>query len=243
MLPEKPWKPESVLLLGSAIFVCLVAGMLVLTGLGRWLPGVDKAGLSFVAFVVGAISFQGASLVWIHIFLRSHEVGWREAFGFSLARAGRVLGLAGLALVVSVPATMLLGKAASALLIHLGITPGLQVAVKLLQNHPPVEQLVVYGLGAIVLAPVAEEMLFRGILYPTLKQSGHRQLAMWATSLLFASSHANLMAFVPLSFLALVLTWLYEKTGNLLTPMLVHVLFNGVNFTLLVAQPHWLKMD
>ncbi len=243
MLPDKPWKPEAVLLLGSAIFLGLVTGMLVLVSAGHWMPQLKLADTSFFHFVVGAASFQGASLVWIHFFLRHHQTGWREAFGFSAAQAGRLLGLTVLGLLVSLPATLVLGKVAEAVLIHLGITPGLQAPVKLLQAHPPPEQLLVYGLGAVGLAPIAEEMLFRGILYPTLKQSGHRQLALWATALLFASSHANLMAFLPLTFLALVLTWLYERTGNLLAPILAHVLFNAVNFTLLVIQPSWLKMS
>jgi uncharacterized protein len=243
ILPDKPWKPEWVLLLGGAIFLSLVAGLLVVAGLGHWFPDLTQPHSGFVQFVVGAIFFQGAALLWIHLFLRAHGVGWREAFGFSLARAGRVAGWTALALVVSAPLTMLLGKLAEAVLIHLGLTPGLQLPVKLLLDRPSPSQAIVFGCGAVLLVPVAEEMLFRGILYPTLKQSGHRQLAMLGTSLVFASFHGNLMAFVPLTFLGVVLTWLYEKTGNLLAPILTHALFNGLNFTLALLQPQWLKMS
>jgi len=223
MLPDKPWKPEAVLVLGGVIFLSMVAGMLGLTVLGRWFPELNQPGGSFLHFVVGAISFQGASLVWVHLFLRHHGVGWREGFGFSKDRLKWVLGLTALALVVSAPTTMALGKLAETVLIRLGLTPGLQLPVKLLQAGPSLGQTIVFGLGAVLLAPVAEELLFRGILYPTLKQSGHRQLAMWVASLVFAASHFNLMAFVPLTFLAMVVTWLYEETGNLLAPVLTHV--------------------
>ena len=42
--------------------------------------------------------------------------------------------------------------------------------------------------------------------------------------------------FLPLFVLALALTWLYEKTDNLLAPITAHALFNAVNFTLLLAH-------
>ena len=57
------------------------------------------------------------------------------------------------------------------------------------------------------------------------------------TALLFAASHSNTMTFVPLVLLAFMLTWLYERTGNLLTSILAHSTFNLVNFVWLVAEP------
>jgi membrane protease YdiL (CAAX protease family) len=245
MLPEKPWRPEAVLQLGTGICFCMIAGMAILGGMGRLFPGLNKADKDFIGFIVGALFFQGAALVWVCIFLRRHLVGWGQAFGFSThaSEVKRALAWGGLGILVALPAAFLLGKAAELVLLRLGMAPEVQLAVKMLQQKPPLGHLVVYGAGAIVLAPVAEEMLFRGILYPTLKQSGYPQMALWGSSLLFASTHMNLMAFVPLTFLALVLAWLYEKTATLLTPIVTHVLFNAVNFALLVIQPSWLKLN
>jgi membrane protease YdiL (CAAX protease family) len=44
------------------------------------------------------------------------------------------------------------------------------------------------------------------------------------------------MIFLPLTLLALALTWLYERTNNLLAPILAHSLFNGVNFLLFIIE-------
>ena len=55
-------------------------------------------------------------------------------------------------------------------------------------------------------------------------------------SLLFAAIHANLMTFIPLTFFALVLIALYEKTDNLLAPITAHCFFNSVNFSLFIFQ-------
>ena len=91
----------------------------------------------------------------------------------------------------------------------------------------------VLGVITILLAPAAEEVLFRGILYPWVKQAGYPRLALWGTALVFAAIHLNLATFVPLAVLAVALTLLYERTGNLLAPITAHALFNGFNFTLL----------
>jgi membrane protease YdiL (CAAX protease family) len=44
------------------------------------------------------------------------------------------------------------------------------------------------------------------------------------------------MAFVPLLFMAVILTFLYETTENLLAPIVTHALFNATNFALLLRQ-------
>jgi hypothetical protein len=79
--------------------------------------------------------------------------------------------------------------------------------------------MIYFGVVAIVVAPVVEEILFRGILYPAIKELGRPRLALWGTAILFALSHENAMSLLPLTFLALVLTWLYERTDNLLAPI------------------------
>ena len=88
--------------------------------------------------------------------------------------------------------------------------------------------------------PPAEEMLFRGILYPWVKQRGYPRLALFGTSIAFAAIHMNLSIFISLTLLALVLVWLYERTRNLLAPITAHACFNAVNFAILYASP-WLE--
>jgi uncharacterized protein len=242
MLPEKSWKPETVLMLGLAIVSCWLAGSLAVLGLGKSFAQLDASRRSFAAFLVGTGMFHGGTILWVHVFLRREGGRWREAFGLWNGSLKIVLRLGGLAALVCLPAAYLLGMLAQALLTRLGLDTGQQEMVRTILNRPPAGQLVVYGLGIALLAPVAEEIFFRGVLYPTLKRSGHPQLALWVTALLFAFLHNNCLAFLPMLGLALTLVWLYEKTGNLLTPILTHILFNVVNFVLLLAQPPWLHI-
>ena len=105
-----------------------------------------------------------------------------------------------------------------------------QESVRMLQQGIPLGPEICLALLAIAVAPVTEELLFRGILYPFIKQQGYPNLALWGTSVLFGLLHLNLMAFLPLTFLGLVLAWLYETTDNLMAPILAHSFFNLANF-------------
>jgi hypothetical protein len=92
-----------------------------------------------------------------------------------------------------------------------------------------------------VIAPVAEEFIFRGMLFPFVRQLGHPRLAWFGVSALFALIHDDRAIFVPLFVLALALTWLYEKTGNLLAPIAAHALFNAANLVLLHFERQFLQ--
>ena len=76
----------------------------------------------------------------------------------------------------------------------------------------------------------------RGVFYPLIKQAGYPRIAVWGSSLLFAAIHVNLATFLPLTLLAVVFVWLYERTQTLLAPIIAHALFNGVNFILMMYE-------
>lgn len=242
MLAEKPWKLEAVLHLILTIFVSLFAGALLVSAVAQtgdkgWLPAtVDR---KFFTFIITVLSFQGAVLIGLVYFLRAQSISWHTAFGFSKPNPLAAAGWGLLAIVLALPAAFLLAKVSTEILARIGIVARQQAAVEMLQTARPVGQTIVYGFFAVLLAPVAEELIFRGVLYPTIKQCGFPRLALWGTSLLFAAIHLNLMAFLPLTFLALVLVALYEKTENLIAPIVTHVLFNAVNFYLIVAPAKW----
>jgi CAAX protease family protein len=81
---------------------------------------------------------------------------------------------------------------------------------------------------AIVIAPLAEEFVFRGFLYGVLKRYAGALPALVFTGVAFASVHMHVPSLLPLFFLACVLTLAYEFTGSLLVPMAMHALFNAI---------------
>jgi membrane protease YdiL (CAAX protease family) len=230
MLSVKPWKPEAVLRLGLGIFICVFLGAL-LAGLARNLPGAGGQH-PLTRILAGALGFQGAALILISRFLREHELGWAEAFGFR-NRPGRACWLGGACICLYLPAGMGLLALTVNIMTHLGLKPEAQTAVQLLQEAGGWPAQLLLAAIAIVLAPIAEEIIFRGILYPTIRQAGFPRAAWWGPSLFFAAIHLHLPSFLPLLLLALVLTWLYEQTDNLLAAIAAHSLFNAFNFAML----------
>jgi membrane protease YdiL (CAAX protease family) len=95
----------------------------------------------------------------------------------------------------------------------------------------------VMTLAAVVIAPVAEETLFRGFFYGVVKRLTDRWFATIFVSLLFALVHHHVGSLVPLFVLALGLTTAYEATGCLLVPVFMHAIFNGLNILELIFKP------
>jgi len=84
--------------------------------------------------------------------------------------------------------------------------------------------------AAVVLAAVAEELFYRGLLQSMLKRQfgGRAWPAVLAASAVFAASHYNqLHAMGGLFVLAVGLGYNYERTGRLLCPILMHAIFNA----------------
>ncbi len=80
---------------------------------------------------------------------------------------------------------------------------------------------------AIVLAPVFEEILFRGLLFRLLQRKWSTELAALVTSVIFGMIHHDLYSFLPITVLGMVLAWGYQKSNSLITPIIAPALWNG----------------
>ena len=233
MLSAKPWRGDAVLQFCGAQLFCfclslMTAGLLQKAGIAAFQPPDG-----FGAVLLGTLGFQGATWLLMWFFFWQHQVGWREALGFRGPQLPRALFLAVLVVIVLLPVVLGLQQVSAIVLTKLGWQPEEQLAVTLLAGTKSWGMRIYLGTFAVVLAPVAEEFIFRGMLYPFVKQLGWPRLAWIGVSFAFALIHDDAATFVPLFVLALALTWLYEKTDNLLAPIAAHSLFNGANLVIL----------
>nr|WP_029681615.1 type II CAAX endopeptidase family protein [Picosynechococcus sp. NKBG15041c] len=87
--------------------------------------------------------------------------------------------------------------------------------------------LTIFFLTASVMAPLFEEIMFRGFLLPSLT----RYMPVWGSiilsAFLFAIAHMSLSEVLPLMTLGIILGFVYVKSRNLLAPMLLHSLWNS----------------
>ena len=89
-------------------------------------------------------------------------------------------------------------------------------------------------LVAVVMAPVFEEIVFRGFLFRGLANSWGWVWGALASAAIFGAAHLQLDVFLPLAALGFVLAWAYKKTGSLWTCITMHALFN------LIAVVAWI---
>ncbi len=84
--------------------------------------------------------------------------------------------------------------------------------------------------SAVVLAPLAEEVLFRGLLQSMVrKYTGKPWIAIASITLIFVLVHWPMWyTFPSLAALSIVLGYNYERTGRLTAPIITHMLFNLV---------------
>lgn len=104
-------------------------------------------------------------------------------------------------------------------------------------------EIVLTFISLVILPPIAEEILFRGLIYSSLKKLVPLLWAVIGTSLLFALGHLPeggsagplYIAGIDTFCLSLVLIYLREKTGGLYASMTLHALKNFIAFVALFA--------
>ncbi len=106
---------------------------------------------------------------------------------------------------------------------------GSQRAVQIMRETQDMALLGAIAFSAVVIAPIAEEVIFRGYLYPVVKRYSERWFAAIFTGCLFGVIHFNMMSFPLLALMGIVLVVLYEITGSLWVPIACHAAFNGLS--------------
>lgn len=138
---------------------------------------------------------------------------WLRTIGLVLLT---ILFSLGAALVSFYVISLIAPSFVDSLLRQVSNTPVPQKSLPLLSN-------ILSGIATIIVAPITEEFLFRGIILQRWATKWNIQVALLLSSLLFGILHAN---FVGLSVFGLVMGVLYIKTRTLLVPVICHGLNN-----------------
>jgi membrane protease YdiL (CAAX protease family) len=117
-------------------------------------------------------------------------------------------------------------------------TPEKQPVVELFLKEENMSFLLYSSIFASVIGPFIEELFFRAFMYGALRRYIGIFWAMIFTSAVFAALHTNVVGFVPIMMLGMLLAYLYEKTGTLVSSITVHVIHNlsMVFFVFLIKQ-------
>lgn len=102
--------------------------------------------------------------------------------------------------------------------------------LEMVLNNSDSWALLALAFTAVVLAPLFEETLFRGVLLPVVGRHVGALGAVLISALVFAIAHLSLGELVPLSVLGLGLGWLRWQSGRLAASVCLHALWNSLTF-------------
>ncbi|MEO8229127.1 MAG: type II CAAX endopeptidase family protein [Chloroflexota bacterium] len=199
------------------------------------------AGLQLTSPVATLLSVAATGAIWL-ILVAMTVVGpgaltWREiAPGLSGAPAARVVGAVLLGAVAAFPVILATGVLASIMIFLVGVVPDGPIA-------PPRDTPSLIGslLAAALLAPISEELFYRGFATTAWLHSYGPTRAIVQGGLFFAFVHvltlggpdfdhaarAALVAFVVRIPVALALGWMFVRRGSLAASIGLHATFNG----------------
>ena len=137
----------------------------------------------------------------------------------------------GLGVLLAVPAwiaAQLLAVLTARLLEPFGLRPEEGVAEAAIGLVDPI----VLAIALVVVAPVAEEVFFRGIVFNAWLREFDVRRAIIGSALLFALIHGSIFVIPAIFGLGIALALLYHRTGSLPASMAMHATFNGITLLL-----------
>jgi len=228
--PTRYRGPSIVVLVLLAVVISTVATLpfagdaLLLLGRGTGGSGTGGSGqMSLLGSIVLLTSVQFGLLVVAAGFV----AGPRALAGLRLVPRRGTLRAIVIGVGLGIPAWFggtLLTIIASLLLRLVGIQPTPQTAEQAIGVIDPL----VIGVTFVLVAPIAEEIFFRGIAFNAWEREYGARRALIGSALLFALVHASLVAFLPIFGLGLVLALVYRGTRNLAAPIALHATFNAI---------------
>lgn len=221
---------EAIVLIVVAYICASVAISLLDPVVGTLAAAIEGTNVTLIAQTVIQFSVMMAVVVWYARFLDTDQLlPIQRPTG---ATAGLIVGGTLLLLVCQYAINQLLQLA--------GFAPGANQAV-LAGAGDPTYFLVMVPVSILFVGP-AEELLFRGAVQGRLRQSWGMWPAIVSATVLFGLVHipaitggfgAQLSYALLVGILGLLLGYLYEYTGNILVPSLIHGAYNATLFGLL----------
>lgn len=227
-----PWRIEPTEFL---IFLFVFCGAtLSAPFLGAWLFSLDLTAKPMPAFTALVQSYS-IQMGWLAVCLLARLPRFlRPPKGGMPLMPAAVAGLGGVLL--AFPAVEAASRLWKIVLAWLEWPQDPQPAIEYLQNLGGVGELLAWTIAVVVLAPMAEELLFRGAIYRFLSARFPNGAAVAISAVAFALMHQNVASILPLTVLGAALAFAYRYTGRLITPIVMHAAFNLNSLVLVVLQ-------
>lgn len=236
---RKYYKRSVVLFLPVWVFVGFVVAQIIVAGIA-WLLRQTGVSLDLInKSVLGAIV---AAAVYLLTLVITITAPWLFRKGYVSKEEIGLERLPTWTEILVTPAGFIVYLILTAILMLLfsKIIPGFDIKqvqdVGFSQLNHRYEYLLAFG-TLVVIAPIAEEILFRGYLFGKLKKNTPVWLAIFVTSVVFGLIHGSWNIGVDTFALSVVLCLLRQITGSIWSSILLHMLKNGIAFYVLFIGP------
>lgn len=217
---------------GPAIFVLLllafILGSVLAIGAGRDALALFDGGPLSVA---GTLLLLTSTQVGLLIVTGGLVVAPRALAGVRLVPPSGLDRSVLIGFALAIPAWIgatLLAYLAATLLEAIGLAEEAGVLETVLERGDPTVILVAF----LVVAPAAEELFFRGVVYNAWAREHGTWVALIGSAALFAGIHGSLFGFAPIFALGIALALVYRGTGSLVASMVMHAGFNAISVAL-----------
>lgn len=203
--------------LGLGLLILVVAGYLF--ALARLEPSRDL-NILFIA------TFEFILLIPIAVILFRRKVSWVE---LGLRRFDQnLLGL-GCGLLVGVYAVVLVNNI---IMLLLGVVTQADVLSEILGE---IEAPYLFAFVTAVVAPVTEELFFRGFLFQGLREKHGWVRALVISSIIFSLFHGQVATLIPTFLLGALFAYMYQRTESVFPGMILHFIVNAMGACVLLT--------
>ncbi len=190
-----------------------------------------------LSLILGPLLYACVGIMVVFLGLTYSRTSLRQAFfsphctALQALRKGLLYGLA------LIPPIVLLSLVTTSVTEALGYEPQLQEVFEWLGDDTLALGTRIFMMAAaVVIAPVVEELLFRGILFASVLKTRPFFFAALLSGAYFALVHFHAPSFLPLLALSIAFSAGYAATGSILTPIVMHALFNLTSVLLYLAD-------
>lgn len=228
VLRERPW---TALDAGIIVFVLgvLYTGLVAIFFALEHISGFQVEEHLQLAALLQTLCFHLPAALFVALLVHRRALTWTRAFGIRRDRLAHHTAQGILFYIAALPLTAAAGFAAQALLEGLNFNPMPQHAVSLFTRTGPWPAKVALAGMAIFVAPLAEELIFRGMLLPVAARWMPVPVAVLLVSAAFAAIHMHTPSFLPLLVIATAFSMAYLNTRSLAVPIAMHVTFNAAS--------------
>ncbi len=200
-----------------------------------WLPvlrlGIEKlflaARISVNAWLLGTTLFIDAFVIAVVLaFAAGKTFAPRQLFGLWPQRPKEAFRIAYRSYLGLFPWIFVVLFVISGIVHYLGYEPPVPPIQRMMKEDQGSFQTLMVLL-ACVIGPIAEEIFFRGVVFASLRRHLPIFWAIAGSAGLFALLHGNWIGLLPIMILGGLLAYLYERTGTLTVPIVVHIFHNS----------------